>query len=319
MEELTKTQTILLTLFVSFVTSIATGITTVTLMDQAPPAITQTLNRVVERTVEKVIQPASVVTKEIKVVVKEEDAIVAAFERNRSSVVRVETAPYDGEETGKVLGLGVIVSADGIVAIDKNLVVPDGFYRIGINGEVLGARAVFSSDTHPLAYLFLESLETKASDTLGTTKDNALFDTVKRAVGIQAKNSFQSVSFGASQKVKPGQTAITIGGVYGDTLMTGIISRVAYNAAPVATTTDDGLKEESGTAEHDRRLSAIYTDISLAAYDMSAPLLNVDGNVVGIFVLQKQGGYAVPSDIIKEELARISLRQDAQAKDVDAN
>ena len=78
-EHLTKMQIVLLTLLVSFVTSIATGIITVTLMNQVPPAVTQTLNRVVERTVERVVpdksQGASVITKEVTIVVKEDDLI----------------------------------------------------------------------------------------------------------------------------------------------------------------------------------------------------------------------------------------------------
>src|SRR4029077_18213268 len=51
-EKLTKSQIVLLTLLVSFVTSIATGIVTVSLMDQAPPAIAQSVSRIVEHTVE---------------------------------------------------------------------------------------------------------------------------------------------------------------------------------------------------------------------------------------------------------------------------
>ena len=69
MEHLSKSQIVLLTLLVSFVTSIATGIVTVSLMDQAPPAIAQTVNRIIERTVEKVVSSgqsaaATVVTQE---------------------------------------------------------------------------------------------------------------------------------------------------------------------------------------------------------------------------------------------------------------
>src|SRR3989338_2328284 len=58
MENLTKTQLILLVLLVSFMTSLVTGIVSVALVNQAPAPVTQTINRVIEKvTTGKIEEP----------------------------------------------------------------------------------------------------------------------------------------------------------------------------------------------------------------------------------------------------------------------
>ena len=114
MEELNKNQIVLLVLLVSFVTSIATGIVTVTLLDQAPPAVTQTINRIVERTVEKVVPGAtqvSTVIKEVPGIITEEELILKVINGATPGVLRIISAAADHA----FISSGFLVSADGII------------------------------------------------------------------------------------------------------------------------------------------------------------------------------------------------------------
>lgn len=137
-EQLTKSQIILLTLLISFVTSIATGIVTVTLLDQAPPAVTQTINRIVERTIERVVPDNQGAVVQKTVVVKEEDLITESIERNSRSLVRI----YNSEEV--FLGMGFFVSEEGVIATDESLISADQEYSVLVNdgseylAEVIG-------------------------------------------------------------------------------------------------------------------------------------------------------------------------------------
>ncbi|MDP2649062.1 MAG: trypsin-like peptidase domain-containing protein [Patescibacteria group bacterium] len=121
-EQLSKSQIVLLTLLISFVTSIATGIVTVSLMDQAPPIVAQTVNRVIERTVQQVApsgQPAAaVITQEKTVIVKESELISQAVSRAVPSLVRLYTSDA---ESPSFLGLGIVIDASGTIATDGKI------------------------------------------------------------------------------------------------------------------------------------------------------------------------------------------------------
>ncbi len=95
LEDLSKTQLLLLTVLVNFVTSIAVGVLTVSLLDQAPPTITQTVNRIVDHTVET-ITPATPIQAIIPpapqpttVVIHDEDLLTAALAANTARTVSI--------------------------------------------------------------------------------------------------------------------------------------------------------------------------------------------------------------------------------------
>lgn len=210
-EQLNKTQIILLTLLVSFVTSIATGIVTVSLVNQAPPGITQTVSRIVERTVEKVVpdaagnQGASVITTTEKtVIVKEDDLVSQSIATVQKSIIRIVPKDVEG---APVLARGVIVDAKGVAVTDRAALTGGlAFEAILPSGERVPVSVRGSADGSAVAVLDLTM--TAAS----TTK-------LTPAV-------FSSVS-----DLKLGQTVIRLGGKTRDAVAEGVVASLPDSAA----------------------------------------------------------------------------------------
>lgn len=106
-EDLSKSQLLLLTVLVNFVVGIATSVLTVSLLDEAPPTVTQTINRIVEHTIETVTPSPQATTE--TVVVNNEEFRTAAIAEN---VARTVTLSKSG---GAVLGTGTYLSAERAV------------------------------------------------------------------------------------------------------------------------------------------------------------------------------------------------------------
>lgn len=166
-EELNKFQIILLTLLVSFVTSIATGIVTVSLMDQAPPVLTQTINKVVERTIETVVpkeiqQTASLVTtKETTVVVKEEDLITSSIDKNAGLFATL----YHATTAGPSVGQAFIIAKNGTLIVDRSLITEEKGYIAEVKGDTYELAVSKIDGLYGLAFLS----PTSASTTLAIT------------------------------------------------------------------------------------------------------------------------------------------------------
>lgn len=120
MEDLSKQQIILVTLLVSFVTSIATGIITVSYMDQAPQTFTQTVNKVVERTIERVVPDASLIKAVEPKIITLDDQVATVAEMGQQAVAKI----YGDDDA--LVAMGAVISKDGKVVTS----VPVGKYKI---------------------------------------------------------------------------------------------------------------------------------------------------------------------------------------------
>ncbi len=264
MESLNKQQLILLALLVSFVTSIATGIVTVSLMDQAPPGVTQTINRVVEKTIERIVtepanQAAGVVTKET-VVVKADDLVIEAIEKNVGNVVRIREVTGEGHSS--FAGLGLVISQNGLLAADLSVAyrkvddlgnaIAESYQGVFSDGRVFPLNLVFSDQGAGLIFF----------QVLLQDKEKGVY-------------RFLTPRFGQSE-LKLGQAVVALSGDDTNSVSTGIISNLVQKAiqkpADVSTTTPQVGKE----------LVVIQTDIHATELVSGSILLNLQGEVIGL-------------------------------------
>lgn len=174
-KELNKKQLILLTLLITFVVSIATGIITVSLMQQAPKAVPQTINNVIQRTIEKVttVQAPETTnkdnggTKDSPVTFGDGDAMVSIYPK---AEVPLDPGPgsLPPKEEPKALGQGIIISDTGLVLVDSNILNDKEVYRVILNKVDFDATVIkkFSNGFSVL------KISQKKTEKEGDKKDN---------------------------------------------------------------------------------------------------------------------------------------------------
>lgn len=266
MEHLTKAQIVLLTIFVSFVASMATGIVVVTLMQQSPEPVTQTLTKVVERTIEKITsnptdKPASSVPLNI------EDLTVAAIERNIKSTVVFKAVSQSGESHSA--GVGTIVSADGLVVTDTG-----NFGEGALTTTVGGVQYA------------LQVMSNEKGNSLGLGRLTPV------GAGV-AGGKFTPVTLGNPDVLKLGQTTIVIGGWDGKTVMNGLV-----NNLEMRTIVDKDKKTETKVVDN------IGVSTRPGASSNGAPIISLSGEVVGFLSINENAGsqLGVPASEAKKLL-----------------
>lgn len=267
MHELNQNQMILLVLLISFVTSIATGIMTVSLLQEAPLEVTRNINRVVEKTIETVVPSGTNIlgnkdtTKEVTtVVVKEDDLVVSSVEKNIKSVVRI----YEENNLGTrdFYGVGVVISDDGNIIADRKTISNTNIYYVK-----------FSDDSE-------FKLVPK-----GVDKDTGSI-IFKVNLPVDKKYTFIPVKFSSSDP-QLGQTIIALGG---DTKNVVVVGRVSSL----------NMKEVSNASSTDKYISSVDTDMSSNNLFSGTPFFNLSGDFIGIKLSVGSSSFT-PISIVNKE------------------
>lgn len=270
MEELNKQQLILLALLVSFVTSIATGIVVVALLQGAPGEVKQTIDRVIERT----IRPEKITE---QVVVRDMDLVKKVVSENTQSLVTFFEQTNGVKKEIPISGF--LIKDDGTIVTMRSIVpyVEVGNVVVKYKNIFFNARLLPVPDTGEASFIKITS---------------PIVDTD----GILIKNNFfKSLTPASKEKIVLGSSVIGLDSTGDVQIATGIISRIKNSGVP----DKDGVLKDGG-------VQYVYTNFGIGASSLGGPALLLDGTVAGMIVSEKDAVSTVlSSEKIQEALSAV--------------
>ncbi len=263
MEELNKSQIVLLTLLVSFVTSMATGIVTVSLMEQGVTPVTNTVNSIVERTKEVIIKvqeprETQVITEEKTVIIKQADLVASAVDKVYASTVAIyeEATLVDiAEETTEETSASTQVAA-AAVAIDEAVdteVLAESTLKFVARGVILIGGLVATDSS-----VLQEGIEYTIISSDGTRESAALYSKAS-GIGLLQTELDYAIDLGDTTDLSRGVTVVALSGTDRLRVVTAIVSDIMIS---------------------NDVLTAIET--SLGGVMPGSVLINLDGQLIGI-------------------------------------
>ena len=305
MENLTKTQLILLVLLVSFVTSLVTGVVSVTLVNQAPAPITQTINRVIEKvtvgqedaddggaliiTSEDLITklvadtlPAVVsviASKDVPIIERyfinpfeNDDFFRQFFSEESLPQILVPQFRQKGTERKQVsAGSGFFVSSDGYLVTNRHVIEDtNAEYTVLMNdGRKMKARVLARDPVQDIAILKIDG------------------------------GSFSFIPLGNSDHLRIGQSVVAIGNALGElqnTVSVGVISGLSRTVIASGSAAGSEVLQE-----------VIQTDAAINPGNSGGPLLDLVGRTIGVntavATAAQNIGFALPVNSVKKAIA----------------
>ena len=297
MEDLTKNQIILLFILVSMVVSFTTAIVTAALFEQAPnSSVTQTIQRVIDKTVgENKQEPEAIkiVTQEqrvIDVVRNISPAVVSIIASKDLPVIeQCSLSPFPDDDLFsqffpefQIPQLCQKGTARKQVSAGSGFIVRD-------DGLIATNRHVVSDKE--AAYTVITSAGKKYSAKV------LAIDPVEDVALIKIEGGgFPRINLGNSDSLQIGQTVIAIGNALGEfqnTVSVGVVS---------------GL-QRSLVASGEELRSVIQTDAAINPGNSGGPLLNLEGEAIGINTALAQDaqniGFALPIRVVNRDIDKL--------------
>lgn len=270
MENLNNSQLVLLAILVSFVTSIATGILTVSLLDEQSPTVVQTINRVVERTVETVVPgDTKTVVKEVPVIVTEEELIVKVVDDQSATVGRLTNSRTNSTTT---YGLAFVVEAGKYLVTAGSLLPGENNKRSGPYYLTTEDGTIYESELAKLSADKKIAVLKVTQVTLPETETPSLLSTLL----LRSDTKLTTASL-STDNLSVGQTVIALGSINSD-------------ASPVTIGIISSLTPGAGTSTIAFKTNAANQD------NLGGPLFSIQGEVIG---LNLAAGTAVPAALIQ--------------------
>jgi len=214
-----------------------------------------------------------------KIITEGEQNITAVVEKVSPSVVSIITSSGGSSRfmASQAAGTGMIISSDGYVLTNKHV--------------VKGASSVMVITSDGRTF---NNVKVLGSDPLN---DVAFLK-------IAGAKDLPRVTIGDSKTVRPGQSVIAIGnalGQYQNTVTSGIISGLGR---PVVAGSG-----ESGSEDPESLTDLLQTDAAINSGNSGGPLLNMQGQVIGINTAVAQDaqsiGFAIPIGATKGMIRQV--------------
>ncbi|XP_033983657.1 serine protease HTRA2, mitochondrial-like isoform X1 [Trematomus bernacchii] len=200
--------------------------------------------------------------------------IADVVEKSNPAVVYIEIVgrhPFSGREVPVSNGSGFIISSDGLIVTNAHVVANKRGVRVKLT----------NGDTY--------------NATVQDVDQAADIATIK----ITARNPLPTLSLGRSSDIRQGEFVVAMGSPFAlrNTITSGIISSVQRGSKEL------GLSNSN--------IDYIQTDAAIDFGNSGGPLINLDGEVIGINTMKVTAGisFAIPSDRLQLFLDQASKKK----------